>query len=69
MPSANPAAQGAQLGLFITKSLVTLHRGTIWVESMPGAGTRFYFTIPVAGSKAEGVKAEGSKAEVRGSEF
>jgi signal transduction histidine kinase len=59
VPSANPAAQGAQLGLFITKSLVTLHRGTIWVESTPGAGTRFYFTVPVAGSKAEGVKAEG----------
>ena len=50
VPSANPAAQGAQLGLFITKSLVTMHKGAIWVESMPGAGTRFYFTIPVAAS-------------------
>ena len=50
VPSANPAAQGAQLGLFITKSLVTMHKGTIWVESTPGAGTRFYFTIPVAAS-------------------
>ena len=59
VPSANPAAQGAQLGLFITKSLVTLHRGTIWVESAPGTGTRFYFTVPIADSKAEGVKAEG----------
>jgi signal transduction histidine kinase len=59
VPSANPAAQGAQLGLFITKTLVTMHKGTIWLESTPGAGTRFYFTVPVAGSKAEGVKAEG----------
>jgi signal transduction histidine kinase len=59
LPSANPTAQGAQLGLFITKSLVTMHRGTIWVESTPGVGTRFYFTVPVAVSKAEGVKAEG----------
>jgi two-component system sensor histidine kinase/response regulator len=48
VPSANPTAQGAQLGLFITKHLVTMHRGTIWVESTPGAGTRFYFTVPVA---------------------
>ncbi len=47
LPSSLPAAQGTQLGLFITKSLVTMHRGTIWVESTPGAGTRFYFTVPV----------------------
>ena len=47
VPSATPAAQGAQLGLFITKKLVMMHRGTIWVESTPGAGTRFYFTVPV----------------------
>jgi len=53
VPSANPTAQGAQLGLFITKTLVTMHRGTIGVESMPGAGTRFYFTVPVA-SAGEG---------------
>jgi signal transduction histidine kinase len=56
VPSANPAAQGAQLGLFITKSLVTLHRGTIWLESTPGTGTRFYFTVPIC-SQAEGLKA------------
>ena len=48
VPSASPTAQGAQLGLFITKTLVTMHRGTIGVESTPGAGTRFYFTVPVA---------------------
>lgn len=59
VPSATPTAQGAQLGLFITKSLVTMHRGTIWVESTPGAGTRFYFTVPVANPKAEGLKVEG----------
>jgi signal transduction histidine kinase/HAMP domain-containing protein len=50
VPSANPSAQGAQLGLFITKSLVTMHKGTIWLESTPGAGSRFYFTVPVAAS-------------------
>jgi signal transduction histidine kinase len=59
VPSTLPSAQGAQLGLFITESLVTLHRGTIWVESTPGAGTCFYFTLPVASSKAEGLKADG----------
>jgi signal transduction histidine kinase len=59
VPSATPSAQGAQLGLFITKSLVTMHRGTIWVESTPGVGTRFYFTVPVASQTAEGLKVEG----------
>jgi len=53
VPSALPTAQGAQLGLFITKSLVTMHRGTIWVESTLGAGTRFYFTVPVASSRED----------------
>jgi len=53
VPSANPSAQGAQLGLFITKSLVMMHRGSIWVESTPGAGTRFYFTMPVAPSQED----------------
>jgi two-component system, sensor histidine kinase and response regulator len=50
VPSSNPAAQGAQLGLFITKSLVTMHHGTIWVESTLAAGTRFSFTLPVSAS-------------------
>lgn len=53
VPSALPSAQGAQLGLFITESLVTMHRGTIWVESTPGAGTRFYFTLPVASTRED----------------
>jgi two-component system, sensor histidine kinase and response regulator len=57
VPSALPAAQGTQLGLFITKSLVTMHRGTIWVESRPGTGTRFYFTVPAC-SQVDRLKAE-----------
>lgn len=48
VPSAVPASQGAQLGLYITKTLVTMHHGRIWVESRPEAGSRFYFTLPVA---------------------
>ncbi len=47
IPSAMPSSQGAQLGLCITKTLVTLHHGHIWAESEPGVGSRFYFTLPI----------------------
>lgn len=50
VPSAMPTSQGAQLGLCITKTLVTMHQGEIWVESEAGTGSRFYFTLPIAAS-------------------
>jgi signal transduction histidine kinase len=40
--------KGSGLGLTITQKLVALHGGTIWVESLPGKGAEFSFTLPAA---------------------
>jgi signal transduction histidine kinase/DNA-binding response OmpR family regulator len=41
-------AEGTGLGLAITESLVKLQGGSLGLESKPGSGTCFYFSLPLA---------------------
>jgi signal transduction histidine kinase len=49
---AKSSSEGAGLGLPIARGIVEAHGGGMWVESEPGKGSTFCFTLPVAGAPA-----------------
>ncbi|MFH1476863.1 MAG: ATP-binding protein [Verrucomicrobiota bacterium] len=40
-------SKGTGLGLAISKHIIDIHEGIIQVESIPGKGSRFFFTLPI----------------------
>ena len=47
LPGKERKVTGTGLGLVISRQIVEAHNGQMWVESEPGQGSTFYFSLPI----------------------
>lgn len=51
--SNKPKSVGLGLGLYLCQQIIQAHEGEIGVDSQPGAGTTFWFTLPIVSSTVQ----------------
>lgn len=61
--STSRGHNGSGIGLYVSRKIVEAHGGRVGVESVPGAGSRFYFELPV--SPRGGAAVEAKQREAR----